>query len=68
MIFFLLSDQVHRWGMLPKQPCIPEQLFQIISTKCFVPRAIRASATELRDILIELKGKNIMLNYFPVFY
>ena len=47
--------------MLPKQPCIPEKLFQIISTKCFVTRATRTSATKLRDILVEYKGRNLML-------
>ena len=47
--------------MLPKQPCIPEKLFQIISTKCFVTRATRTSATKLRDILVEYKGMNLVL-------
>ena len=52
--------------MLPNQPCIPEKVFQIISTKCFVPRATRASATVLKSNLIEVKGRKLMLKSFPV--
>lgn len=53
----MLLLQVLRGGKLPKHPCIPERLFQLMNEKCFLLRPRRAKVAELRDLLQEQHSK-----------